>query len=158
MYFGFGSIRAPEQLARAMIESARTLGRRAIVSRGWAELGLVDDGRDCLAIDEVNHQRLFPRVAAVVHHGGAGTTMTAARAGVPQVVLPQHYDQHYWARRVRELGIGVDHAEVPATAATLASALERAKSAEIAAGARACAGAVRGDGARVAAERIGLLR
>ena len=71
VYFGFGSIRAPQDLSRVMIESARALGRRAIVSRGWADLSLVDDAPDCLAIGEVNQQALFRRVAAAVHHGGA---------------------------------------------------------------------------------------
>src|SRR5262249_6393428 len=94
VYFGFGSNRATAGLNRVMIESARALGRRAIVLRGWAELSLLDDQPDCLAIGEVNQQTLFKRVAAVVHHGGAGTTTAAARAGAPQVVIPQHYDQH----------------------------------------------------------------
>ena len=79
VYFGFGSISAPQGLSQAMVQSARALGYRAILSRGWADLSLVDDGPDCLAIDEVNQQALFKRVAAVVHHGGAGIT-TAARA------------------------------------------------------------------------------
>jgi vancomycin aglycone glucosyltransferase len=90
VYLGFGSIRAPDGLGRAMIEAARALGRRAIVLRGWADLSVIDDQPDCLAIGEVNQQALFPRVAAVVHHGGAGTTTAAARAGAPQVVIPQH--------------------------------------------------------------------
>ena len=85
LYFGLGSIRAPtEDITRVMIESARALGRRAIVSSGWADLALIDNGTDCLSIGEVNQQRLFRRVAAVVHHGGAGTTTAAAMAGVPQ--------------------------------------------------------------------------
>ena len=71
-----------------MVQTARALGRRAIVSRGWAGLSLVDDEPDCLAIGEVNQQALFQRVAAVVHHGGAGTTTAAALAGAPQVVIP----------------------------------------------------------------------
>ena len=83
VYFGFGSMRAPQDLSQVMIHTARALGRRAIVSRGWADLSLVDDEPDCLAIGEVNQQALFKRVAAVVHHGGAGTTTTAALAGAP---------------------------------------------------------------------------
>ena len=59
VYFGFGSIRAPQDLSQVMIETARALGRRAIVSRGWADLSLVDDEPDCLAIGEVNQQALF---------------------------------------------------------------------------------------------------
>ena len=102
-----------------MIESARALGRRAIVRRGWAELSLIGDGSDCLSIGEVNQQALFKRVAAVVHHGGAGTTTAAARAGAPQVVIPQHYDQPYWAQRVQQLGVGTAHATPTPTAESL---------------------------------------
>jgi vancomycin aglycone glucosyltransferase len=90
---GLGSMRAPEDIARVSIEAIRAQGRRVIVSRGWADLALIDDGDDCFAVGEVNHQVLFGRVAAVVHHGGAGTTTTAARAGAPQVVVPQLADQ-----------------------------------------------------------------
>jgi vancomycin aglycone glucosyltransferase len=154
VYFGFGSIRAPQDLSANMIASARALGRRAIVLRGWADLELVDDAPDCLAIGEVNQQALFARVAAVVHHGGAGTTTAAARAGAPQVVIPQHYDQHYWAGRVDTLGIGSAHASSVLTAASLTSALERALRAETAGRARAVAGSMRGDGAEIAARRL----
>jgi vancomycin aglycone glucosyltransferase len=154
VYFGFGSIRVTPQLSRAMIETARALGRRAIVSRGWAELSLIDDAPDCLAIGEVNQQALFQRVAAVVHHGGAGTTTAAARAGAPQVIVPQMYDQHYFARRVRELRIGTAHAAGAPTTESLTAALEAALHADVAARARSTAAAVRGDGARVAAQRL----
>lgn len=154
VYFGFGSIRAPEDLSRVMITSARALGRRAIVYRGWADLSLVDNEPDCLAINEVNQQALFKRVKAVVHHGGAGTTTAAARAGAPQVVIPQHYDQHYWAQRVHHLGIGAAHAPVAPTTGSLTSALRHALQPDVAARAQAIAKAVRGDGAQVAAQRL----
>ena len=154
IYFGFGSIRAPEDVSRVMIESARALGRRAIVSRGWAELALVDDASDCLAIDEVNQQTLFKRVAAVVHHGGAGTTTAAARAGAPQVVIPQHYDQHYWARRVQELGTGTAHEAETPTTESLTRALERVLRPEVATRAGAIAAMMRADGAQIAARRL----
>lgn len=62
--------------------------------------------RDCIVIDEVNHQALFPRAAAVVHHGGAGTTYAAARAGTPQVIIPMFSDQFYRGWRVCALQIG----------------------------------------------------
>ena len=78
----------PAGVAAAMIAAARALGRRSIVSRGWAHLSLSDDEGDALAIAEVNQQALFTRVAAVVHHGGAGTTTGAAQAGTPQVIVP----------------------------------------------------------------------
>jgi vancomycin aglycone glucosyltransferase len=154
VYFGFGSIRAPADLSRVMIQTARALGRRAIISRGWADLSLTDNEPDCLAIGEVNHQALFQRVAAVVHHGGAGITTAAARAGAPQVVIPQHYDQHYWAGRVHQLGIGTAHNPAIPTTTSLTKILQQALHPDVAARARSVARAVRGDGARVAAERL----
>lgn len=154
VYFGFGSIRAPGDLSTTMIGTARALGRRAIVSRGWADLSLLDGEPDCLAIGEVNQQALFGRVAVAVHHGGAGTTTAAALAGAPQVLVPQLYDQHYWARRVDELGVGSAHAPGAPTTDSLTSALERALTPQVAAGARSVATAVRRDGARSAAERL----
>jgi vancomycin aglycone glucosyltransferase len=150
VYFGFGSIRAPQDLARVMIETARAHGRRAIVSRGWADLSLIDDEPDCLAIDEANLQLLFKQVAAVVHHGGAGTTTTAAMAGAPQVVVPQLYDQDYWAGRIQELGVGTAHAPGSPTAESLARALERTLQPGVAARARLVAARVRLDGAEAA--------
>ena len=154
VYFGFGSIRAPKDLSANMIASARALGRRAILLRGWADLELVDDAPDCIAIGEVNQQALFARVAAVVHHGGAGTTTAAARAGAPQVVIPQHYDQHYWAGRVGQLGIGAPHPSSVPTAESLTAALERALLPETSERARSIAGSMRGDGALVAARHL----
>ena len=154
IYFGFGSNRATENLARVMIESARALGRRAVLLRGWAELSPIDDAPDCIAIGEVNQQALFARVAAVVHHGGAGTTTTAARAGAPQVIVAQHYDQHYWAGRVAELGVGAAHDGTTPTAESLTRALEHALRPEVATRARALAPMIRSDGARVAATLI----
>jgi vancomycin aglycone glucosyltransferase len=132
VYFGFGSIRAPRDLSATMIETARALGRRAIVSRGWADLALLDNEPDCLSIGEVNQQALFKRVAAAVHHGGAGTTTTAARAGAPQVVIPQGYDQHYWAQRVHGLRIGTAHPPVVPTTDSLATALSHALQPDVA--------------------------
>ena len=154
VYFGFGSIRAPEQLSRAMIESARALGRRAILYRGWADLSLIDDAPDCLTIGDVNQQALFERVAAVVHHGGAGTTTAGARAAAPQVVIPQHYDQHYWAGRVHDLGIGTAHAGGTPTSDSLTAALERTLQPEVAVRSRSVATVMPGDGARLAAQSL----
>ena len=154
VYFGFGSIRAPQGLSRNMIQAARALGRRTIVSRGWADLSASDNEPDCLSIGEVNQQALFPRVAAVVHHGGAGTSTAAARAGAPQVIIPQHYDQHYWARRIDDLGIGSAHPSVVPTTDSLARSLSHALGPHVAARAQVIAGVVRSDGARAAARRL----
>jgi len=154
VYFGFGSIGAPANLSRVMIESARAVGRRAIVLRGWADLPLIDDGSDCLSIGEVNQQALFKRVSAVVHHGGAGTTTAAARAGAPQVVIAQHYDQPYWAQRVQQLGVGTAHAKPTPSVESLTADLERTLRSDIVARARAVGSEMRGDGARIAARAL----
>src|SRR5690606_29561173 len=85
VYVGFGSmaVAAAADAARVAVEAARARGRRLVLARGWAGLDLAGGADDCLAVDDVNQQALFPRVAAVVHHGGAGTTTAAARAGTP---------------------------------------------------------------------------
>ena len=154
IYFGFGSNSAPQNLSSVMIESARALGRRTILLRGWADLSLLDNESDCIAIDEVNYQTLFKRIAAIVHHGGAGTTHAATRGGAPQVVIAQHYDQHYWAGRVEQLGIGVAHRTPAPTADSLTSALEQALQPEVVASAQTVAVAIRTDGTLVAAQRL----
>ncbi|MFF4443699.1 glycosyltransferase [Streptomyces sp. NPDC001502] len=156
VYVGFGSmaVRAGEGAARVAIEAVRSMGRRVLVGRGWADLGLIDDRDDCFAVGEVNHQQLFGRVAAVVHHGGAGTTTTAARAGAPQVVVPQLADQPYWGTRVAGLGIGVAHDGPVATFESLSAALRTALDPEVGSRAKAVAAAVRTDGAMLAARLL----
>jgi vancomycin aglycone glucosyltransferase len=154
VFFGFGSMRAPQDLGESMIAAARAHDRRAIVSSGWADVALPDGGADCLSIGEENFQALFKRVAAAVHHGGAGTTTVAAQAGVPQVVVPQIYDQHYWAKRVADLGIGTAHAPGVPNSDSLTEALRRTFQPEVAVCARSVAASVRTDGAEVAARRL----
>jgi vancomycin aglycone glucosyltransferase len=154
IYFGFGSTRASEDAGPLMLQAARALGRRAIVSQGWFDTPLVSDGADCLSIGEVNVYALFRRVAAVVHHGGAGTTTAAALAGAPQVVVPHHYDQHYWAGQVQRLGIGTAHAPALPTADSLTCALEQTLNPDVAARATSVATAVRRDGVDVGARAL----
>ncbi len=102
VYVGFGSmpVAAGEQL---IVEAVRAAGLRAVVSEGWA--GLSATGDDVLTIAEVPHGWLFPRMAAVVHHAGAGTTAAGLRAGVPSVPVPVLVDQPFWARRLEILGV-----------------------------------------------------
>jgi len=109
VYVGFGSMVAKHvpALADHALAAVRAVGRAAIVASGWSDLGRgVEPGDDVLVMRAVPHQLVLPRVAAAVHHGGAGTTTAAARAGVPQIVLPHILDQFYWAHRVAELGLG----------------------------------------------------
>jgi vancomycin aglycone glucosyltransferase len=156
VYVGFGSMamRGSTDLARVAIEATRAHGRRLILGRGWADLALPEDRSDRLVVGEVNHQALFPRVDAVVHHGGAGTTTIAALAGAPQVVVPQIVDQPHWARRVAELGIGVAHEGPVPTSGSLTAALEPALAAGTRARATAVARSIRTDGASVAARLL----
>jgi vancomycin aglycone glucosyltransferase len=153
VYVGFGSMAlgASKDIAAVAIEAIRAQGRRTLLSRGWADLALIDNRDDCFAVGEVNQQALFRRVAAVVHHGGAGTTTTAARAGVPQVVIPQVADQPYWAGRVADLGIGTAHNGPTATTESLSAALKKTLAPDTRAQASAVANTIRTDGARVAA-------
>ncbi|UOZ05138.1 glycosyltransferase [Amycolatopsis sp. WQ 127309] len=154
VYVGFGSMpmHAAADVAQVAVDAVRAHGRRVLVLQGWADLGLADDRDDCFVLGEVNHQALFGRCAAVVHHGGAGTTTTAARAGVPQVVVPQATDQPYWASRVAALGIGVAHDGPAPTVASLSAALGSALAPETRA--RAEAVTIRADGTAVAADLL----
>jgi vancomycin aglycone glucosyltransferase len=156
VYVGFGSMRmagAPDAAAVA-VEVIRAQGHRALVSRGWADLALIDEQDDCFAVGEANHHELFRRVAAVVHHGGAGTTTTAALAGAPQVIVPQIVDQPYWAQRVTELGIGASHDGPTPTVGSLSTALETALRDDTSARADQVSTTIRTDGASVAATKL----
>ena len=155
LYLGFGSMRASEQTARVLIEAARALGLRSILSQGWANLLPGDPGNDCLSIGDVNHGKLFPRAAAIVHHGGAGTTATAARAGRAQVIIPHNYDQFFWAHRVQQLGVGVSGPlRDDLTVEALVPALREALQPEVTTRAQALADRMELHGARIAAERL----
>ncbi|MER6969705.1 glycosyltransferase [Nocardioides sp. NPDC000445] len=155
VYVGFGSMRTVgEESVRVAVEAIRAHGRRVVIGRGWAGLDVIDGRDDCFVVGEVNHQRLFGRVAAVVHHGGAGTMTTAYRAGAPQLVVPQAGDQTYWAGRVAALGIGVAHDGAAPTFESLTAALGPALAPEVRARATAMAADARGDGAAVAAELL----
>lgn len=153
VYVGFGSMamRSSPDLGRVAIEAARANGRRIVLGRGWAHLASIDDLDDVLVVGEVSHQALFPRVAAVVHHGGAGSTHTAAIAGTPQVIVPQLVDQPHWARRIAELGIGAAHDGPIPTSHSLAAALDIALAPATRVRAAEVATQVRTDGAQVAA-------
>lgn len=108
VYFGFGSMpdADPQRSTAILLGAIRAVGCRAVISKGWANLGGLPLPEGVIEVDAVCHARLFPRMAAIVHHGGAGTTTAAARAGVPQVIVPHVFDQFYWARRIEILGLG----------------------------------------------------
>jgi vancomycin aglycone glucosyltransferase len=155
VYVGIGSMRAAARTGDTLVQAVRSLGRRAILSRGWGDLGLNTPCDDCIVISDVAHEQLFPHVAAIVHHGGAGTTTVAARAGKPQVVVPHLYDQYYWSHRVHQLGIGVSGPKVSnVSISTLADALRNSLTHDMAVRAQAFAGRISLQGARIAAEEL----
>ncbi|HET9084670.1 MAG TPA: glycosyltransferase [Candidatus Limnocylindrales bacterium] len=121
---GFGSMAAtdPGETGRLVIDAARLAAVRIVLLSGWSGLDVRDER--VLVMPSVPHDRLFPRVAAIVHHGGAGTTGAALRAGVPSIVVPFAVDQPFWGSRVAALGVGP--APIPRkklTAKALASAI-----------------------------------
>ena len=152
VYVGFGSMpmQAAKDAAAAALGAARALGKRVILLKGWAGLEGTDDREACFLTGDVNQQALFPRVAAVVHHGGAGTTQAAALCGAPQVVAPQIADQPSWGERVAKLGIGASTGPAP-TVEAFARALSLALASDTGDRAAAIAGQMRTDGAATAA-------
>ena len=108
IYVGFGSMAwgDPARLTRRVLDAVERAGQRAVVATGWGGMKTVVRDERRFTIEAAPHQWLFRHVAAVVHHGGAGTTAEGLRAGKPTVVCPLFGDQPFWSRRVRALGVG----------------------------------------------------
>jgi sterol 3beta-glucosyltransferase len=107
VYVGFGSMVGsdPEHTVEKVLEAVRRAGVRAIIASGWGGMKHSDLPETVFPVESVPHDWLFPRVAAAVHHGGAGTTAAALRAGIPSVVVPYFYDQLFWGLRLHKLGV-----------------------------------------------------
>ncbi len=108
VYIGFGSSVGsdPAGLGAAVGEAVQRAGVRAVIATGWGAISGVRSGADTLVVDRVPHRWLFPRVAAVVHHGGAGTTAAGLIAARPTVVCPFQGDQYFWGAAVDRAGVG----------------------------------------------------
>ncbi|MCJ7568127.1 MAG: glycosyltransferase [Anaerolineales bacterium] len=108
VYVGFGSMsnRKPEETADLIVEALERSRQRGIMLSGWSGLRKADIPDSVFMIDSIPHSWLFPRLAAVVHHGGVGTTAAGLRAGVPSVVIPFFGDQPFWGNRIAQLGVG----------------------------------------------------
>lgn len=105
---GFGSMNTfslEERIHLALLALNRT-SQRGILLTGWGQVKDSDLPDDVFTIEAIPHDWLFPQVAAVIHHGGAGTTAAAMRAGIPEIIVPFFFDQRFWGRRIVELGIG----------------------------------------------------
>lgn len=130
VYVGFGSMSAPESAeatTRLVLDALRRNGRRGVLATGWGALAGLESTENVFVLGSAPHAWLFPKMAAVVHHGGAGTTAEGLRAGVPNVVVPHALDQFAWGRRVFELGAGPK--PIPKrklTAEGLAAAIQKA--------------------------------
>ncbi len=108
VYVGFGSMSnsKPEETTRLVLEALAKTHQRGIILSGWGGMHANDLPDSVFMLESVPFSWLFPRMAAVVHHGGAGTTAAGLRAGVPSIVIPFFADQPFWGRRVAELGVG----------------------------------------------------
>jgi UDP:flavonoid glycosyltransferase YjiC (YdhE family) len=109
VYVGFGSMTSadPDATLALVLDALSRAAQRGVLLHGWAGLGAGRELPDTvIALDDVPHSWLFPRMAALVHHGGAGTTAAGLRAGIPSVVTPLTADQPSWGRIVHRLGAG----------------------------------------------------
>ena len=110
VYIGFGSMgskRKALETTETMLKSLELSGQRGVLATGWHGLSQnVQLPDSVFTVESVPHTWLFPQVAAVVHHGGAGTTAAGIRAGVPSIIVPHSVDQPMWGQRIAELGVG----------------------------------------------------
>jgi sterol 3beta-glucosyltransferase len=129
VYIGFGSMgsRNPAETADLVLAALDRSGQRGILVSGWGGLSQANLPATVYMMESLSHSWLFPRMAAVVHHGGAGTTAAGLRAGVPSIVVPFFGDQLFWGQRVEKLGVGT--APIPRkklTVENLARAIDQA--------------------------------
>lgn len=131
VYIGFGSMgsRNPQEAGQIALEALTRTGQRGVLAAGWGGLQAADVPDTVHLVSSLPHSWLYPRMGAVVHHGGAGTTAAGLRAGVPSIIVPFMGDQPFWGERVRALGVGT--APIPRkqlTADRLAQAITTAVS------------------------------
>jgi len=109
VYIGFGSMvsSSAAEFTRIVLDGVRKSGRRAVLAAGWGGLELDEGALDeqIYGLRQAPHDWLFPRMAGAVHHGGAGTTAAAVRAGIPSAVVPFYGDQPFWARCLQRRGV-----------------------------------------------------
>jgi sterol 3beta-glucosyltransferase len=129
VYVGFGSMagRDPERFAKIVLDALTRTGQRGVIATGWGGMSVMQVPKNAFVLDSAPHDWLFPRMSAVVHHGGAGTTAEGLRAGVPTVIVPFTVDQPFWGARVKAFGVGPE--PIPAsklTATALMDAIQTA--------------------------------
>ncbi|MHA7657706.1 glycosyltransferase [Mycobacterium sp. ML4] len=148
VYIGFGSTPMP-RLGRLLTEFDTVCGvrgYRAIVAVGSSQMNTITAPSNRIRlVSEVDHTALFPRCAAVVHHGGAGTVAAAAASGTPSVVCSQVTDQYFWGRALRRLGAGELVPRGTLSAVVLADAVERVRADRVQHAAKRLAARIRGE-------------
>jgi UDP:flavonoid glycosyltransferase YjiC (YdhE family) len=129
VYIGFGSMseRDPHATLQIFLKALQLSRQRGILLSGWADLPRKNLADDVYLMDSVPHDWLFPKMRAVIHHAGAGTTGAALRAGIPNIAIPFFGDQNFWAARVFALGVGPKPVlRKNLTAENLADAIQKA--------------------------------
>jgi UDP:flavonoid glycosyltransferase YjiC (YdhE family) len=108
IYAGFGSMPIRDQIRNVsiIVEAARLSGQRMVIGKFWEEPSEFSNAKDVFFIKRYPHLKLFPNMAGVIHHGGAGTTATTAISGVPQIIVPHLLDQYYWGYQVYRSKLG----------------------------------------------------
>ncbi|MFC1825600.1 glycosyltransferase [Thermodesulfobacteriota bacterium] len=108
VYAGFGSMPKQDQarIVPVIVKAVREIGGRAVIGKFWDEPSEFADSKDIFFIRKYPHLKLFPRMATVIHHGGAGTTASSAVSGVPQIIVPHILDQYYWGHNVHQQNLG----------------------------------------------------
>jgi sterol 3beta-glucosyltransferase len=133
IFIGFGSmpVKDPQATLAMIVKATAAAGVRAVVHTGWAGLKLDETPRRLYPLAYAPYGWLFPRMAAVIHHGGSGTTGSGLRAGVPGMITPFTFDQGFWGRRLAELAVGLPPIPFPSLSPTrLAEAMVRLTSDE----------------------------
>ncbi|XP_010684947.2 sterol 3-beta-glucosyltransferase UGT80A2 [Beta vulgaris subsp. vulgaris] len=109
IYVGFGSlpVQEPQKMTQIIVEALEITGQRGIINKGWGGLGELAEPKESIyLLDNCPHDWLFPHCAAVVHHGGAGTTAAGLKAACPTSIVPFFGDQPFWGDRVHARGVG----------------------------------------------------
>ena len=159
VYFGFGSLGMSGVASRTIdmvLQALKQTGRRGVLATGWSAVDQKSKISDnVFVLESAPHSWLFPKMAAVVHHGGAGTTAAGLRAGIPSILIPFSNDQFAWGRRVFELGVGPR--SIPQKSLTvekLSSAINLALSVEMVSAARALVNKIGGENGADEAAKI----
>jgi sterol 3beta-glucosyltransferase len=120
VFLGFGSmpVRNPRRTTQIFLEALKRSGQRGILHTGWGGIGDTDLPDHVFKITYAPYGWLFPKMAMVIHHGGSGTTAFGLRAGVPNLIAPFLFDQFFWGKRIKALGVGpqpIPHRRLSAT-------------------------------------------